>query len=122
MFPEGVYFLYYANDEHFTRLVEYKKFTLHKSPTTLIGLEIPSTNGRYYPLPMKWALAQAARYHDEMPPGMFSLGRHGSYRYAIDIDDCIEQAMAMAEQVRGGGQEHPVPGPKWREDARSQSS
>jgi hypothetical protein len=61
---------------------------------------------------MKWALAQAERYHDEMPSGVFSLGRHGSYRYAIDIDDCIEQAMAMAEQVRGGGQEHPVPGPR----------
>lgn len=119
VFPEGVYFLYYANDEHFTRLVEYKKFTLHKSPTTLIGMEIPSMNGRYYPLPMKWALAQAARYHDEMPAGVFSLGRHGSYRYAVDIDDCIEQALAMAEQVRGGGQEHPVPGQKWREDARN---
>jgi UDP-galactopyranose mutase len=114
IFPEHVYFLYYANDERFTRLVEYKKFTLHKSPTTLVGMEIPSMNGKYYPLPMKWALAQADRYHKEMPPGVFSLGRHGSYRYAIDIDDCIEQAMAMADQVRAGGQEHPVPGTKWR--------
>ena len=71
-------------------------------------------NGKYYPLPMKSALAQAARYHDEMPKDVFSLGRHGSYRYAIDIDDCIEQAMAMAEQVKSGGAEHPVPGDKWR--------
>ena len=116
VFPENVVFLYYANDEHFTRLVEYKKFTQHKSPTTLIGLEIPSMNGRYYPLPMKWALAQADRYFDQMPAGVFSLGRHGSYRYAVDIDDCIEQAMAMAEQVRGGGRDHPVPGRKWRDD------
>jgi UDP-galactopyranose mutase len=77
-------------------------------------MEIPSMNGKYYPLPMKSALAQAARYHDEMPRDVFSLGRHGSYRYAIDIDDCIEQAMAMAEQVKAGGGEHPVPGAKWR--------
>ena len=114
VFPEHVYFLYYANDERFTRLVEYKKFTLHKSPTTLVGMEIPSMNGKYYPLPIKSVLAQAARYHDEMPRDVFSLGRHGSYRYAIDIDDCIEQAMAMAEQVKAGGGEHPVPGAKWR--------
>lgn len=114
VFPDHVYFLYYANDERHTRLVEYKKFTLHESPTTLIGMEIPSMNGKYYPLPMKWAIARAHQYHDEMPPGVFSLGRHGSYQYAIDIDDCIEQAMAMAEQVKGGGQEHPVPGAKWR--------
>ena len=46
-----------ANDERFTRLVEYKKFTLHKSPTTLVGMEIPSMNGKYYPLPMKSALS-----------------------------------------------------------------
>jgi UDP-galactopyranose mutase len=113
-FPDHVYFLYYANDEKFTRLVEYKKFTLHKSPTTLIGMEIPSMNGKYYPLPMKSALAIAAKYHDEMPEDVFSLGRHGSYRYAIDIDDCIEQALAMAKQVKEGGQSHPVPGDKWR--------
>ena len=32
VFPEHVYFLYYANDEKFTRIVEYKQFTHHKSP------------------------------------------------------------------------------------------
>ena len=44
VFPKNVYFLYYANDEDFTRLVEYKKFTRHQSPTTLIGMEIPGNN------------------------------------------------------------------------------
>src|SRR5262245_43151667 len=47
--PEHVYFLYYANDERFTRLVEYKKFTHHRSPTSLVGMEIPSLNGKHYP-------------------------------------------------------------------------
>ena len=114
-FPEHVYFLYYANDEQFTRLVEYKKFTRHESPTTLIGMEIPSANGKYYPLPFKSELLRAKKYHADMPDGVFSLGRNGSYRYGCDIDDCIEQAMVMAENLRSGGQEHPVPIEKHRE-------
>jgi UDP-galactopyranose mutase len=99
-FPENVYFLYYAKDEQFTRLVEYKKFTLHKSPTTLIGMEIPSRNGKYYPLPIKAEMAKAQRYLDEMPEGVFSIGRAGSYRYEINIDDTIEQAMKVAEKLK----------------------
>lgn len=114
VFPENVYFLYYANDEKFTRLVEYKKFTHHKSPTTLVGMEIPSLNGKHYPMPFKSAIANAERYYKEMPEGVFSLGRAGSYRYGLDIDDCIEQSMEMIKQVQGGGQDHPVPVARWR--------
>ena len=43
------------------------------------------------------------------------MGRAGTYRYAIDIDDCIEQAMEIAVVLKQGGQEHPVPVAKWRE-------
>lgn len=114
VFPKDVYFLYYANDEKFTRLVEYKKFTRHESPTTLIGMEIPSFNGRHYPLPYQSEIAKARRYFEQMPEGVFSIGRAGSYRYSLDIDDCIEQAMIAAEQIRGGGQDYPVPMEKWR--------
>lgn len=98
-FPDHVYFLYYANEERFTRLVEYKKFTLHESPTTLIGMEIPSLNGKYYPLPIKAEQAKAKKYFDEMPEGVFSIGRAGSYRYDVDIDDCIAQAMDVAQKL-----------------------
>ena len=59
VFPDHVYFLYYANEEKFTRLVEYKKFTQHDSPTTLIGMEIPSKNGKYYPMPIKKEMEKA---------------------------------------------------------------
>jgi len=114
VFPENVYFIYYANDERFTRLVEYKKFTLHKSPSTLIGMEIPSHNGKHYPLPFKSELRHAAKYHALMPEGVFSCGRQGSYRYAVDIDDCIEQGMAVAEMLRQGGRDHPVPLERFR--------
>ena len=99
-FPDHTYFVYYAGKETFTRIVEYKKFTHHKAPTTLIGLEIPSKNGRHYPLPFKSEQERADKYFAEIPDGVFSVGRAGSYRYSVDIDDCIEQAMQIAVQVR----------------------
>ncbi len=114
VFPEHVYFLYYANSEKFTRMVEYKKFTHHKSPTTLVGLEFPSLNGKHYPLPFLSEIELADRYFADMPEGVFSIGRAGCYRYAVDIDDCIELAMAMVQQLKDGGQDHPVPMPQWR--------
>jgi UDP-galactopyranose mutase len=114
VFPEHVYFLYYANDEKFTRLVEYKKFTHHKSPTSLVGMEIPSFNGKHYPLPFRRDQELASRYFALMPQHVYSIGRAGSYRYGLDIDDCIEQAMLMARQIREGGRDHPVPVEAWR--------
>ena len=110
VFPEHVYFIYYANDEQFTRMVEYKRFSHHQSPTTLVGLEIPSLNGRHYPLPIKSCFERAERYFSEMPEGVFAIGRAGSYRYHVDIDDCIEQTMIMSRILKEGGQEHAVPG------------
>ena len=114
VFPEHVYFLYYANDESFTRLVEYKKMTHHVSPTTLVGMEIPSLNGRHYPLPFKKDIDLASRYFADMPANVYSTGRAGSYRYGLDFDDCIEQAMIMAQQIKEGGRDHPVPMEIWR--------
>ncbi len=96
-FPENVYFVYFASNEPFTRIVEYKKFTKHKSPHTLLTLEIPSLNGKHYPMPMKSEQARASKYHLLMPDGVFSIGRAGSYRYEVDIDDSIRQAMDIAK-------------------------
>ncbi len=98
-FPKNVYFVYYANAQPFTRIVEYKKFTHHSSASTLIGLEIPSLNGRHYPLPIKAEQRRAERYFEEMPEDVFSIGRAGSYDYSVDIDDCIEQAMGIREKI-----------------------
>jgi len=112
--PANTYMLYYANSEAFTRVVEYKKFTRHSSPTTLLGLEFPSRNGKHYPMPFKAEQRRAAHYHGAMPAGVYSLGRAGSYRYGLDMDDCIEQAMQMRLELTQGGQDHPVPLAKWR--------
>ena len=98
-FPENVYFVYYAGKEKFTRAVEYKKFTQHQSESTLIGLEIPSNKGKYYPMPMKWAQKRAQKYFDLLPENVFSIGRAGSYRYQVDIEDSIEQAMKIREAL-----------------------
>lgn len=114
VFPEHVYFLYYANDEKFTRLVEYKKLTHHKSPTSLVGMEIPSLNGKHYPLPYKAVQKLATEYYKMMPDNVYSIGRAGSYRYGLDIDDCIEQAFIMAKQIKEGGNDYPVPMDMWR--------
>jgi len=115
VFPKNVYFLYYANDEKFTRLVEYKKFTQHKSKNTLVGMEIPSLKGgKHYPLPFKKDQELAKKYLDELPDGIFSIGRAGSYLYGLDIDDCIRQSMIMINMIKEGGQDYAVPGEDYR--------
>lgn len=96
--PENVYFAYYCGTEKYTRIVEYKKFTRFESPHTLLSLEIPSTNGKYYPLPVSEQQQIAGRYLSELNDRVFSIGRLGRYNYRYDIDDVIEQAL---EIVRG---------------------
>lgn len=98
-FPKDVYFLYYANSEPFTRIVEYKKFyNGYESDTTLLGLEIPSHSNELYPYPITIEQQKAQRYFDNMPKNIFSAGRAGTYRY-IDIDDIIMQAMELAKKI-----------------------
>lgn len=98
--PPNVYFLYYANNEPFTRIVEYKKFyNQYSSNTTLLGLEIPSNKGKLYPLPTKADKEKAKLYLEAMPERVFSIGRAGSYRYDVDIDDIIEQAMDIVQKL-----------------------
>jgi UDP-galactopyranose mutase len=99
--PPSVYFLYYAGPEKYTRIVEYKKFTMHKAPTTLITLEIPSSTSKYYPMPFESEKAKAKKYLDMMPDGVFSIGRAGSYLYNVDIDDTIDHAMTVAAKLKG---------------------
>ncbi len=97
--PSQIYFAYYAGDEKFTRVTEYKKFTLHKAPTTLITIEIPSKTSKYYPMPLESEKAKAKKYFDLMPDGVFSVGRAGSYLYNVDIDDTIRHAFEMREKL-----------------------
>lgn len=79
--PEGYYFLYYAGDEPYTRIVEYKTLTGYKSKDTLIGIEIPSNANRLYPYPTKSEVDKANRYKELLPKGVYSIGRLGEYKY-----------------------------------------
>ena len=60
---------------------------------------MPSNNGKYYPLPLKSQISKAQKYLDEMPENVFSIGRAGSYDYGVDIDDSIEQAMEIINNL-----------------------
>jgi UDP-galactopyranose mutase len=114
VFPKNVFFLYYPNKESFTRLVEYKKFTRHKSKTTLVGMEIPSLNGRYYPVPIKSEQRKAKKYFDQFTEGTYSIGRAGSYRYEVDIDDCIYQSMLIKKDILQDQWNGPVMGEEFK--------
>ena len=113
VFPKNVYFLYYANNEKFTRLVEYKKFTKHKSKTTLVGMEIPSTNGKHYPIPFRSEIKKSHKYIKSLPENFFSIGRAGTYRYEVDIDDCIEQAIEIKKIIQSQKYNNPFPLERW---------
>lgn len=98
VFPKNVYFLYYANEEPFTRIVEYKKFYRYESPTTLLGLEIPSFKNKLYPYPVHEDQEIAQKYFDALPDNVFSIGRAGSYRY-VDVGMIIEQCMDLTNSL-----------------------
>lgn len=100
-FPENVFFNYHANSHPVTRVVEYKKLTLHKSPTTLIGVEVPSMANRLYPLPINAEVEKANRYLAEMPDGVFSISRAGRYDYIRSIDHAIDDSMTVAKELKG---------------------
>jgi UDP-galactopyranose mutase len=97
-FPDEVYFLYYANSEPFTRIVEYKKFYRYEASTTLIGIELPSTKNKLYPFPMRKDQDLHAEYMKLFPPNVFSTGRSGTYRY-IDVGNMIEQGFEMFRRI-----------------------
>ena len=99
VFPPNVYFLYYANEEPFTRLVDYKKFYQNKSPHSIIGMEIPSFKNKLYPYPVGKEQAIAKKYLAAMPKNVFSIGRAGAYEYRIDIAGAIKQAMEVAQKL-----------------------
>jgi len=85
--PKDTYFLYYPSPSvGQTRIVEYKKFTQHKSPNTLLILEVPSRKNKLYPMMIQKEVDRAQQYIDALPDHVFSVGRMGTYRY-IDFDD-----------------------------------
>ena len=92
--PENVYFAYYTGQEKYTRVVEYKKFTQHCSPNTLISLEYPTSgNGKYYPMPSDSFRTIHKKYLDICHERFLNAGRIALYNYRYDIDDVIGQVL-----------------------------
>jgi UDP-galactopyranose mutase len=97
--PEDVFLVHYPNaSEAHTRVVEYKKFTLYRSPFTLLGLEFPSLRNKLYPSLIRTEVEKARKYLDDLPDNVYSIGRMGTYKY-IDIDDVILQSLRLAERI-----------------------
>lgn len=91
--PDPYYFIHYAGDEPYTRVVEYKLLTGYKSPDTLIGIEFPSDKNKLYPYPVKAELEKAQRYINSLPEDVYTIGRLGKYHYDnIDmvVKDCFK--------------------------------
>jgi len=96
--PDPIYFLHYPNDEIFTRVVEYKKLTGYESPSTLLGIEIPSKSNKLYPYPVKEQQDLADLYLNELPEHVISIGRMGNYRY-LDIGSSVEEALVRTADL-----------------------
>ncbi len=91
--PEPYYFIYYAGDEPYTRVVEYKLLTGYKSNDTLIVIESPSFKNKLYPYPVKSEIERAKKYLSELPDRVYSIGRMGKYHYDnmdVIVKDCLE--------------------------------
>lgn len=98
--PGAIQYLFYPGEEEFLRVVEYKKLTFYKAPTTLLVMEIPSSNGKLYPLPFPEPKAIAQRYLDALPENVYTLGRLGTYTYNIDMEGITLQAFELIERLK----------------------
>ena len=64
-------------------------------------------------MPFKKEIKKSHKYLKQLPNWFFSVGRAGTYRYEVDIDDCIEQAMEIKKIVSNGNFYGPLPLKKW---------
>lgn len=91
--PKPYYFIHYAGDEPYTRIVEYKLLTGYKAPDTLIIIEFPSFKNKLYPYIIKSEIEKAKKYLSELPEDVYSIGRLGKYHYDnmdMIVKDCLE--------------------------------
>jgi len=91
--PAELTWIHYTGNEPHTRVTEFKKITNYNSSSTLLGVEIPSLNGRYYPVQSKPEIEKFNQYKNLFPKNFYSIGRMGKFIYQgipEAIDDAIE--------------------------------
>ena len=98
VFPDPYFFIHYANDEPYTRIVEYKLMTGYKSPHTFLGIESPSFNNKLYPYPIKAEIDKANKYMDLLPKDCYTLGRMGKYHYD-NMDVIVKDCMNLIKEI-----------------------
>jgi UDP-galactopyranose mutase len=77
-------------------------------------MEIPSLNGKHYPLPLSSEQKIANKYFSEMPNNVFSIGRAGTYRYEVDMDDCVWQSIQIKKLIEKGIYNGPIIGDEYK--------
>jgi UDP-galactopyranose mutase len=96
--PPEMTWIHYSSDEPFTRITEFKKITNYRSPHTLLGMEVPDNNSRYYPVQSFSELARFEKYKEMFPKNFYSIGRHGSFKYK-GIPDAIRDALDLKASI-----------------------
>ncbi len=96
--PDDVTWIHYSGDEPYTRVTEFKKITGHQAGDTLLGIEFPSDQGRFYPVQSEAERLRYDRYRGLFPDRFFSIGRLGSFRYK-GIPDSIRDALDVAAEL-----------------------
>ncbi len=98
VFPDPYVFLYYAGDEPYTRVVEYKLLTGYESDHTLLGIEFPSYSNKMYPYSLKTEIEKAEKYKKLLPEDVYSIGRMGEYKYRC-MAEIVDSALKLAENI-----------------------
>jgi len=97
-FPDDVTWIHYSGNEPYTRITEFKKITNYQADDTLLGIEIPTDENRYYPLQSKVEIDKYERYMTLYPKNFYSIGRLGSFKYK-GIPDAIRDALDTVEVI-----------------------
>ncbi len=96
--PEDCTWVHYSGKESFTRATEFKKITGYKSDFTLLGIEMPSNKGRFYPVQSEPEIRRYQQYKNLFPKNFFSIGRLGTFKYK-GIVDAIEESIQVSERL-----------------------
>lgn len=113
--PQNVYqpaaVVNYPNDNDFTRISEFKGFTIegcaNDADNTTIVREYPCKYEKgmnpYYPIPLKRCEEQYLKYakHAESYKNLYLIGRLAEYKY-YNMDLVINSSMEMAEKIIRG--------------------
>lgn len=98
--PGDIRFCHYTQSEPYTRIVEYKKLTYYESEDTLLVMEFPSKSNKLYPYMIKEQIERAREYLADLPEGVYSIGRLGTYKYST-IEQTISQCFSAYKKITG---------------------